>query len=635
MATTDAVDDEFRSGYLKKRTTGVGGNKWRDRFFVFTSKFELYWFKDQKEWATIRRSGKKKKKDCLTLESSLHAVRNQQLNPTCTDAPTPHCFQILEKEKVILSLCAPDEKEEEEWVELFQEALGGVDITPAKYHILRSLKNNQFRIPPNDLLLHEEETIGAGASGVVKRGVWLKTTDVAIKILKNIPEFLDANESIAFYREMETLSKLRHGSIVQMYGFCQKNNLLCLVTEYVRGGNLSHLLHQSGQGPLEEWYQIDLALNICRGMVYLHSQDVIHRDLKPANILVESIEEGKLKVCDFGLSTVVRTGHIPGTSPEETGMGSPQYAAPELGHPDHGNSVDVFSFSIILWEIATRAHPWPDLKFGSQFAEKYINKERPDIPANNMWKKLIERCWVHNPDQRPRFKDVFADIETLKAGNPRSNKPPVNVGLEQRVERIDKIANQISSIFKDRQSVPWQEFSIAFGNALAVIPADVKSLQYVFEAEGVVTKQTWDTFLLWFSPLKPINSYETEQDDGYDISIILSICTAPYFHAFLGSSEAQQSLKNKTPGTFLIRFSTTNPGSYALSVSYGQSVGHWRISCERKTNCQPVFKVDVREYVSLDELVRIHSPQGEAMKTKNGDSCFLAIPLQRSDAILQ
>ena len=86
-------------------------------------------------------------------------------------------------------------------------------------------------------------------------------------------------------RRSNPFSKLRHNNIVQMYGFCKKENCLCLVTEYVRGGNLADCLEDETY-ELDLFLQVELALNIARGMVFLHNQKVIHRDLKPANILV-------------------------------------------------------------------------------------------------------------------------------------------------------------------------------------------------------------------------------------------------------------------------------------------------------------------------------------------------------------
>jgi serine/threonine protein kinase len=72
---------------------------------------------------------------------------------------------------------------------------------------------------------------------------------------------------------------------------------------------------------------------------------LIHRDLKPQNILVESWEEGKVKVCDFGLSKIVKNADM--TANESHVAGTPAYAAPELSAASHTNKVDIWSFGMM------------------------------------------------------------------------------------------------------------------------------------------------------------------------------------------------------------------------------------------------------------------------------------------------
>lgn len=101
-------------------------------------------------------------------------------------------------------------------------------------------------------------------------------------------------------------------NIVSLYGYCQKDSFLCLVCEYVPGGNLSEAVIGKSLDPT---LKIDIALSVCSGMIFLHSKNVIHRgtpvnmsralhsvDLKLANVLVENLEQAKVKICDFGLA---------------------------------------------------------------------------------------------------------------------------------------------------------------------------------------------------------------------------------------------------------------------------------------------------------------------------------------------
>jgi len=133
--------------------------------------------------------------------------------------------------------------------------------------------------------------------------------------------------------------------------------------------------------------------------------------------------------------------------------------------------------------------------------------------------------------------------------------------------------------------------------------------------------------------------YQTSSDsnnDGYEFETILDICIPAWFHGFLSSNDAQRALRGKPDGTFLLRFSTSNPGSYALSVAYSGTVGHWRISCEKKAFQYPVFKIDGREYKSLDHIVSTHKFGKEPLNIKQPRAgqpnfCYLGALFPRVD----
>lgn len=158
-----------------------------------------------------------------------------------------------------------------------------------------------------------------------------------------------------------------------MFGYAKKDGFLCLVTQYIKGGDLSKGLKDSSK-KLDLRLQTEFAVSITAGMIYLHKNGVIHRDLKvtttnkiwpffhfsffsffvffffsflqPGNILVDSWDEAKLLVCDFGLSGFISKASKKGEN--QGGMvGSPAYAAPELQEANHDNKVDVFSFGVM------------------------------------------------------------------------------------------------------------------------------------------------------------------------------------------------------------------------------------------------------------------------------------------------
>lgn len=94
--------------------------------------------------------------------------------------------------------------------------------------------------------------------------------------------------------------------------------------------------------------------------------------------MIDKLEDAAIKVCDFGLSTVVK----PDAQQTLNTLGSPAYAAPELPTAQHTNKVDVYSFGIVLWELFSRLPPWSDVTSVWQITERVHKGQRlPILPG--------------------------------------------------------------------------------------------------------------------------------------------------------------------------------------------------------------------------------------------------------------
>ncbi|KAK1425343.1 hypothetical protein QVD17_20694 [Tagetes erecta] len=288
----------------------------------------------------------------------------------------------------------------------------------------RSIQQWQESIDPLKLVVGK--VIGRGSFGVVHKGSYLGQT-VAVKVLdlgsnKGITK--DAMESVKndFMKEVGIWQVLDHPNVTKMIGatmsmntnFSHKNKKskvesnFCVVSEYIKGGSLRSYLFKNRDKKLPMKRVLQFALDIAKGLSYMHSKKIIHRDVKPENILID--HENNLKLADFGESTF-ESLELFYTSGE---IGTRGYMAPEIvrGKP-YGRKCDVFSFGICLWEIYSCDMAYT---FDLDKIKYEIYKDmRPSMHVNcpRSLAQLIERCWDTDPRKRPEMKDVIVELEEI------------------------------------------------------------------------------------------------------------------------------------------------------------------------------------------------------------------------------
>ncbi|XP_075474175.1 serine/threonine-protein kinase STY46-like isoform X2 [Primulina tabacum] len=253
-----------------------------------------------------------------------------------------------------------------------------------------------WEMDPN--FLKFEYKVASGSYGDLYKGTYC-SQEVAIKILK--AERLNAELQKEFAQEVYIMRKVRHKNVVQFLGACTRPPNLCIVTEFMSGGSVYDYLHKQ-KGTFKLPSLLKVAVDVSRGMNYLHQNNIIHRDLKAANLLMD--ENEVVKVGDFG---VARVKAETGVMTAETG--TYRWMAPEvIEHKPYDHKVDVFSFGVVLWELLTGKLPYEHLT-PLQAAVGVVQKGlRPTIPTHTHPKlaELLERCWQQDPTLRPDFTEI-------------------------------------------------------------------------------------------------------------------------------------------------------------------------------------------------------------------------------------
>lgn len=291
------------------------------------------------------------------------------------------------------------------------------------------------------------ERLGRGGMAEVYKAYHLPMDRfVALKImLPHLTE--DATFLERFKREAQSVGKLRHPHILQVFDFGSTDSgVHYMVMEYIAGDNLKAVIQKHGR--MSTVHALTIARQLADALTYAHERNMIHRDLKPANVMFTDNDHQHAILTDFGIAKILTQ-----TGLTESGMsiGTPAYMSPEAGlgeNTDH--RADIYALGVMLYEMLVGHAPY-DADTPLAVLMKHVHAPLPTrsdygefVPE--VAEGIVLKAMAKSPDDRYQSAAAMRDaldaaLEKLDSGEalpptatpPPPPKPPI---VENNTTRI-------------------------------------------------------------------------------------------------------------------------------------------------------------------------------------------------------
>ncbi|CAB5365182.1 unnamed protein product [Rhizophagus irregularis] len=315
---------------------------------------------------------------------------------------------------------------------------------------------------PNNYLENVNHLAKGGNSNIFC-GTWNLTIPLAIKSIKDTGD--------QFLNEFKMHHKCRSQSVIPFYGITKipGRNEYAMVIRRAKYGDLRNYIRDFF--PKLTWAdRIEILINISKALKHIHEMNLIHRDFHCKNVLVD--ENRSILICDFGLCTPVDLE----IASDKKIQGVLPYIAPEvLRNKPYTKKSEVYSLSMIMWELTSNEPPFSDHPHDKYLAIQIVKGQRPDIikETPNFYAKFMEQCWDPDPSKRPDSSDLpelFEEMMVL-CKNLKYDKVSPNFSLIRNIERKTESDKSLGYTL----SIPSFDFTKNDDERVSVVNDDIKS----------------------------------------------------------------------------------------------------------------------------------------------------------------
>ena len=275
--------------------------------------------------------------------------------------------------------------------------------------------------------------LGRGGMGVVYKARELRLNRVVALKMILAGNHASPDACKRFLAEAESVGRLHHPHIVQIFAFGDSDGRPFFAMEFVAGGSLAERLDGTPRHPQDTARLVE---TLARAIHEAHRLGIVHRDLKPANILLTP--EGVPKIADFGLAKWLDTENA--TSRTQVIVGSPSYMAPEQAGQSStpvGPAADVYSLGAILYELLAGRPPFQAATVLETLTQVRLDEPiapsrlRPKLPRD--LGTICLKCLEKEPVRRYASAiDLADDLKRFEAGQTIRARP---VGYPERLLR--------------------------------------------------------------------------------------------------------------------------------------------------------------------------------------------------------